>query len=239
VNGQVALILGLAVAAGIGLLRWRAVAREAQAAAERLREANEREKQLARSQAAAEERERIFQDLHDDIGAKLLDLALTAKEPRHADLARAVLQDLRDVVSRSRGTPGTLHEVLGEIRAETEGRLETVSVGFTWEQDESLPDPQFDHGQSLHLARIVREAVSNAVRHASATHLRVRARALGEELVLDITDDGGSAVGAAKLGSGRGTSGMQARAGGLKGQIRWDPGTTGGTKVVLRMPLPR
>ena len=56
------------------------------------------------SHAAASERERIYRDLNDDVGAKLLGLAISAQRadlPREADMARSALQDLRDVVSRS------------------------------------------------------------------------------------------------------------------------------------------
>ena len=59
------------------------------------------------AEAIAAERERIYSDLHDDIGAKLLGLIHSAPNPLQADSARAILQDLRDVVTRSRGTPGT------------------------------------------------------------------------------------------------------------------------------------
>ena len=42
----------------------------------------------------------------------------------------------------------------------------------------------------------------------------------------------------ARIGSGRGTRSMQTRAGELHGDIRWQAGTLGGTKVRLRFPLP-
>ena len=81
----------------------------------------------ATAQALAEERERIYADLHDDLGAKLLQLIHTANDPRQADLARAVLQDLRDVVTRSRGEPGTLGDVRDrDSRRCTRGRLRRV-----------------------------------------------------------------------------------------------------------------
>ena len=42
----------------------------------------------------------------------------------------------------------------------------------------------------------------------------------------------------ARIGSGRGTRSMQSRAGELHGDIVWQAGTLGGTKVRLRFPLP-
>ncbi|HEX4871583.1 MAG TPA: ATP-binding protein [Nevskiaceae bacterium] len=189
----------------------------------------------ARREAAEAERQRIFQDLHDDVGAKLLTLIHRLEDPLQADLARAVLQDLRDVVSRTRDVSGSLLEVLAQIRDETEQRLDLARVALDWQQPRELPDPPLDQAQALHLFRILREAVSNALRHAQPQHLRIRARVVAGELMLDVTDDGPGVEG---LRSGQGTRGMQARAEQLHGSIAWDPGTTGGTKVVLRFPLP-
>lgn len=192
--------------------------------------------EAARVQATAVERNRIYGDLHDDLGAKLLTLIYQAESPLQADLARATLQDLRDVVTRSRGTPGTLSDVLADIRGEATQRLKAVGIGLVWDAPDSLPDPALDAARALHLYRIVREAISNVIRHAQAQRLRVRVRANADELKLELTDDGsGAAVGIASRGSGM--RNMRERANELDGQIEWTPGTEGGTKVLLAMPL--
>ena len=231
-----AMLLGawaLAATIGLGVLlaRRRAAAQALAACEARLRvvEAESRE------QAASQERERIYSDLHDDLGAKLLSLVYRAESPVQADLARAILQDLRDVVTRSRGTPGTLGDVLADIRGEAAQRLAAVGIGLSWDEAGDLPDPLLDTGHALHLHRIVREAISNTIRHAQARHLRVRVRASAGELLLDLTDDG-SGVPAAVL-AGSGMRNMRTRAGELDGRIDWAPGTEGGAKVLLRMPL--
>ena len=196
------------------------------------------QRELERRNAADEERHRIMNDLHDDIGAKLLTLVHTLKEPEQADLARAVLQDLRDVVSRSHSNAGTLLEVLAQIRDETENRLDLLHAALLWEQDPNIPDPPLDEPQSLNLFRIAREAVTNAIRHGHAHRVRVRVKKIAHDLVFDVTDDG-AGFDAERIGAGRGTHSMQERAAELHGEIAWNPGTQGGTKVVLRFPLPR
>lgn len=196
---------------------------------------DEREAEV-QARASAGERERIYGDLHDDLGAKLLTLIYQAESPLQADLARSILQDLRDVVTRSRGEPGTLGDVLAGIRSEATQRLSAVGIGLIWDEADDLPDPALDSGRALHLYRIVREAISNVIRHAQARRLRVRVRALRGDLRLELTDDGsGAAVGAPPGGSGM--RNMRDRAGELEGRIDWIPGTEGGTKVLLSMPL--
>ena len=231
-----AMLLGawaLAATIGLGvLLARRSAAAQVLAACEARLRVVEAE---SREQAASQERERIYSDLHDDLGAKLLSLVYRAESPVQADLARAILQDLRDVVTRSRGTPGTLGDVLADIRGEAAQRLAAVGIGLNWDEAGDLPDPLLDTGHALHLHRIVREAISNTIRHAQAHHLRVRVRASAGELLLDLTDDG-SGVPAAVL-AGSGMRNMRTRAGELDGRIDWAPGTEGGAKVLLRMPL--
>lgn len=184
--------------------------------------------------ALAEERERIYADLHDDLGAKLLQLIHTASDPRQADLARAVLQDLRDVVTRSRGEPGTLTDVLADIRSEAAQRLAAVAISLDWQQDDDIADPALDQHQALHLFRIVREAISNVIRHAAATRLRVRVDATPQRLTLELADDG---VGRGQAGRGRGTQNMRERARELEGNVTWRDATGHGTKVILSVAL--
>lgn len=196
----------------------------------------ERER-LIRTQAVDRERERIYSDLHDDLGASLLRLIYTSPTREHADSARAILQDLRDVVTRSRGTPGTLLDVLGDIQGEVRQRLSAALIGITWEQAENLPDPPLDNEHALHLHRIVREAISNVIRHAQAHHLRIRVREQGHRLGIELTDDGLGIDASEREGSG--LRNMRARADEIEADIAWRQGTLGGTKVLLEMPLQR
>lgn len=191
----------------------------------------------ARQRATDEERERIYAALHDDLGARLLGMVYDAATPQQADRARAALQDLRDVVTRSRGTPGTLGDVLAEIRAEVAQRLAGASITLAWNEVDDLPDPRLDHERALHLHRIVREAISNAIRHARAARLRVRVGHAGGRLRIELTDDGDGPP-EAEQGMGTGMRNMRDRANSLEGDIAWVKGTEGGTKVLLEMPLP-
>jgi signal transduction histidine kinase len=97
----------------------------------------------------------------------------------------------------------------------------------------SLPEPL-----ATHAYRIAVEALTNAVRHASATQVHARIGADGGALVLDVCDDGGGL----EPGSGRAGTGLQAmhsRAASLGGRLHVGPGPGGrGTHVLLEIPLP-
>ena len=83
-------------------------------------------------------------------GAKLLGLIHRAPDAAYADAARAALQDLRDVVTRSRGTPGTLADVLATSVPKPSSASPAVGIGLRWEELGELPEPALDHAQSLH-----------------------------------------------------------------------------------------
>ncbi|MBB87142.1 MAG: ATP-binding protein [Xanthomonadales bacterium] len=189
------------------------------------------------TEAVATERERIYRDLHDDIGGRLLTLAHGEHAPEVSALARDVLQDLRAVVSSTQSAEGSLLEILAQIRDEMEQRLDTMGVALIWQQAPNVPDPQLPEADALHLYRIAREAISNSVRHAGASRIRIRVSATDQLLLMDFTDDG-EGFPQERIGKGRGTSNMRKRAEELHGNIDWDPGTEGGTKVVLRVPIP-
>ncbi len=192
---------------------------------------------IERPDIAAAERQRLLSDLHDDIGGKLLTLVHSQERPEQADLVRAVIQDFRDVVSRSRLEACTLLQALGQIRDETGQRMDAMGGTLDWQQHASIPDPALDEVHVLHLFRIAREALTNALRHGHATHIRMRVGVAGDRLLFDVTDNGTGFV-ADPASGGRGTVSMRNRAQELSGTIDWRPGTQGGTKVVLEFPLP-
>lgn len=188
--------------------------------------------------AAEAERRRIYRDIHDDIGSKLLTLLHTLGDSAQADQVREIMQDLRDVVSRGHTVSGSLLEVLGQIRDETEQRLDIAGGVLLWDVSAEVPDPPLSERDALHLFRISREAVTNALRHGGAQQLRIRARCSGDRLLLDYTDDGPEPHTDAYPSHGAGTGNIRSRAEELHGRVNWTEGTLGGTKIVLEFPLP-
>lgn len=192
------------------------------------------ESHQAYDRGVREERQRISYDLHDDVGGKLLTL-LHRVDPAQQAMVRDILHDIRTIQAQDQALQGTLLEVLALLRDETEQRLETARVALDWRQAADLPDPPLSPTRTMHLLRIGREAVTNALRHAQPRQLQVRIAAEGEDAVLEVLDDGEFEPG--RIGGGRGTRSMRARATRLQGAIDWLRGPQGGTLVRLRFPL--
>jgi signal transduction histidine kinase len=196
----------------------------------------EKRRVLERNQAAAEAREVVFRDLHDDLGAKLLTLAIGAETPVRADIARSALQDLRDVVSRSSQEAIALTFLLASWRDEMEARLMAAGVKLDWQQSEALPDPAVSHSTALHLGRILRESVSNVLRHANAKNLRVDIQHQDQDFLVSLEDDG-KGLPAKNTQGGRGMSNMRSRIRNVGGEISWGLGSLGGCRVIMGIPL--
>jgi signal transduction histidine kinase len=170
-------------------------------------------------QGRSEERQRIAQDLHDDIGARLLTLMYQAQTPEMEDYIRHTLKDLK-TLSRGLATGDhMLSHAAAEWRADLEQRLSAAQVKLNW-------TCEFDRDQRLGvvqwsaLTRVLRELVSNALAHAQARHLDVHLNLAGPQLHLSVADDG---IGKAPehWAHGLGLGGVRKRVKQLGGEVQW------------------
>lgn len=199
-------------------------------------EANFQHLQVLRSeQAVTEERERIYRDLHDDIGAKLLQMVYRAGSAGEAELARSALQDLRDVVSQPRASQLSLDDQLADWRAEADERLSAAGLRLRWEQPEGLSTASLQP-HAIHIGRILREAVSNAIKHAQAAEVQVKFACDDRHFRLAIADDG-RGLGPDFAASGSGIGNIRLRTRRIGGTVEWRAAPGGGCSMELSVPL--
>lgn len=186
------------------------------------------------------ERDRISRDIHDNIGAQLLS-ALHSPEPqRKDDLLRDSLSDLRAIINDGFQAEYALGPVLADLRTETTRRLEAGGVRCNWNGPD-LPDG--DDGPVLPfelvngLRSILREAVSNVLRHASARQTEIAITLGAHSITLSVADDGRGLPLSAQ--GGHGTSNIAERAAALHGQanIGRRPEAATGTQVCVILPI--
>jgi signal transduction histidine kinase len=192
----------------------------------------------AYERGAVEERGRVYRDLHDDIGAKLLSLVIGAENPDRADLARSALHDLRDVVSHNGRGPVPLNDLLADWRTEMDGRLTAAGLNLIWRQPYNLPDALVGSGPAMHLGRILRESTSNVLRHAKAATLTVAIQSEAGQLQIELEDDG---LGLSEIipRPGKGLINMRKRAEQLGGDIDWQSVQPQGCAVRLHVSMER
>jgi signal transduction histidine kinase len=188
-------------------------------------------------QAVDEERQRIASDLHDDLGARLLSLMQAGSADGTAPLARQALDEMRQSVRGMAGKPVAADTALADWRAELVARLDAAGFQVQWQA--SLPDALvLAPRMHLQLARVLREAVTNVIRHSGGTRCRVSIGIEDGAVAIDVEDDGcGLPSGASPGATGLGLPGIERRARKLGGHHAFLASPLGGLQVQVRVPL--
>jgi PAS domain S-box-containing protein len=201
--------------------------------------------------AQEEERVRIAQNLHDDLGQQLTALRLTLgtvrssvdTQPtlaRSADSALAILTNIDDA----------LDFLTWELRpaALEELGLTKVLEGYVaeWSRHSSI-EARFHSGLTdadrfgpeveATVYRIAQEALNNVAKHSQAHTVNVILEPRHERIVLVVEDDGVGCVAADVSDRTMGMSGMQERAAAVGGTLELEPTPRGGTTVLASIPM--
>jgi len=157
--------IGAFLQASAGLAQLNAQLQQRLTASEqRIRQVYAEQETLERQIRIDAERELVYRDLHDDLGARLLSLVYQSEKGAAQDLARTALQDLRDIVSRVMATEHSLAAVLADCMAEQLARATALGKDLDWELAPALDDTPCDSRQMLGLRLLLRELVGSALR---------------------------------------------------------------------------
>ncbi len=196
----------------------------------------------ARLVAASDEvRRRLERDLHDGAQQRLVTLVLNIGVARRkvaddavAELLAAAERDAREAITELRHLATGLHPpVLSEsglapaLAALARRTPLEVEVLVT-------PDERFDPTVEVAAYFVVTEALTNVVKHAEATLVRVSARREGTSLVVKVEDDG---RGGANPQGGSGLVGLTDRVEALRGTLSISSSWTAGTLLRAEFPL--
>lgn len=192
----------------------------------------------AYERGASEERRRIARDMHDDVGARLLMLIHRAGSPELADLARAAMHDLRTALHVMDAQDMPLANAMADWRAESGARCEAAGVDLAW-MAEPLDDGQawlLASRQKAVMERALREGLTNALRHAQPSQVKIHLSLQASMLRLVLLNDG--AVGEpGGWVEGRGLQGMRHRLQTWDGEMHVSITPQGWTQLLVQMPL--
>ena len=187
--------------------------------------------------AAENERSRIARDLHDLLGHSLTTITVKAglarKLAEHGDADRA-FAEIGEVEQLTRRTLGDVRAAVSSHHEVTlTGELATArevlrAAGMVSELPPSVAETEPQLSELF--GWVVREAVTNVVRHSRASHVRI---SLGENYV-EIVDDGRGGV----HGLGTGLRGLRERVEGAGGRLTVSSGMSG-FKLRAEVPLAR
>ncbi|UWZ81971.1 sensor histidine kinase [Occallatibacter riparius] len=186
--------------------------------------------------AKVAERERIARDLHDVLGHTLSLVVLKS------ELAGKLLdhnperagKEIHEVEQIARTALAEVREAIRGYRAEglaaelDRARATLDAAGVTLDCASSAP--KMLPAQETVLSLIVREAVTNIVRHAHASHCHISLEQRGRQIVLGIEDDGRGGI----RQEGNGLRGMRERVESIEG--RFHILSENGTRLVIEVP---
>lgn len=208
----------------------------------------------AREEAAVlTERQRMAREMHDGVAQTLFYLTVKLREVdalMPSEGSEPARGELLEAETKLEETYGQVREVVADLKRQAEledfpeavrraARLASERLGLQVDcrVDYGL-DPAASHKQ--HLLAIIQEALSNARRHGHAKKALVRAQRAGEQLVLEVTDEGdGFNPDTAGGNGGYGLSIMAERAQMVGGELSVDSSPGHGACVTVRLPEAR
>jgi len=202
--------------------------------------------------AKEEERRFIAHELHDELGQMLtvvkLQLAMKADGRAaggHAANAEtlALIDGMIDRVRRISTDlrPPLLDEIglFSALRAHVEAQ--SALSGIPIELETNVSDSlRLDSAREIACFRVVQEAITNALRHASPQRIRVRVLAIADTISLSIADDGrgfDTATLAAASAGHLGVAGMEERVRARGGRFDLSSRPGAGTTIEIEMPI--
>jgi len=207
-----------------------------------------REKLLLRESENELQRERlrISRDLHDHLGAELTLIRsalsrrafLSEKQEEKSELnaigdnARRAMEELRETVWAIGGEENTVENIALHLR-DFASRFETAKIEVHWSPESGKL--KLNSTQTLHLYRIAREAVNNALKYAPGSYISIAFRQKEGWLDLEITDNG-PGLKNNQNHTGHGLRNMQTRAREMGGHCDINS-SSNGVQVLLKIPV--
>jgi signal transduction histidine kinase len=235
----------------VGGFALRERAARAEAAEQRALHA-EQERESAARLAVAEERARIARELHDIVAHAVSVMVLQVGAVRH-NLPAEQRDDrtaLEAVERAGRGALAEMRRLLGAMRNDGDDPelapqpgLDRLTALVEEVERAGLPvrveidgDPlSLPRGIDISAYRIVQEGLTNALKHANATHVEVALHYAPHELRIEVCDNGAGAV--ASDSPGYGLVGVRERVKLYGGEMTAGAGSGGGFVLTTRLPL--
>lgn len=216
-------------------------------------EADRRIAEAEQARLLADDRERIGRELHDGIIQKIYAAGLGLEDAEHlvAENPTRARQRIRGVMTALNQTIDDIRRYIFDLRAAEQSQelesvleelIQDIRLDTLLEVDLEIMGQRncaLNSEQMAHIKQIAREALSNVVQHADASHITVNLSYLGTQTQLTVSDDG-RGVDLARLASdghlGHGIPNMRTRAYLLGGDLRLESEPGNGFLLALTVP---
>ncbi|HWC58129.1 MAG TPA: ATP-binding protein [Verrucomicrobiae bacterium] len=212
-----------------------------------------RERQRVEQQHAMEqERGRIAQDLHDELGSSLTEISMLGVRAQAAatpppkrseyldqmsDKARQMVTALDEIVWAMNPTHNSLGSMVSYFSIYAERFLGLANIGLRFEGPFDVDDYAVDSRRRHQLFLAFKEALTNVVRHSKATEVRLHVEVRQGKLRLSVSDNGQGWSEEGRTDEMNGVINMRSRLQRLGGHFEIKSQSGSGTEVCFEMPL--
>src|SRR5208282_3915752 len=189
----------------------------------------------------------ISRELHDEFGQVLTAIgSLLGRAGNHLpedSRVREELQEVREIAQSTLDNIRSLSQALHPVLLEEAGLVSTLDwyiptverqAGLVLHYEKSGTAFPLDGGASVHVYRVLQEALNNVSRHSGAKEAWVRLKFLADTLELEV-EDHGKGISPERNGRGIGLVAMRERAELIGGTLEFLRPASGGTVVRLRI----
>ncbi|MEU8398767.1 GAF domain-containing protein, partial [Nonomuraea sp. NPDC048892] len=195
-----------------------------------------------------EDRDRIARDLHDVVIQRLFATAMTlmstlrlVERPEAGKKLQHAIDELDETIRQIRSSIFALQASYDDTPPSLRGQIVELVEGagshlgfMPGLRMEGRLDTEVPEAAAEHVVAVLREALSNVVRHSHATRAEVSVEVAAGALTLLVTDNG---VGLGEGGRRSGLRNIEERAARLGGSVELEPTKEGGTRLCWRVPL--
>lgn len=210
-------------------------------------------RELEQARAVEQERMRIARDIHDDLGARLTQMAFLSdmvageigedgkageRLAKLADSSREAIRSLDEIVWAVNPRKDSLPNFVDYLSHHANEFFRASPTRFRQDLPMIIPDVPLPTDLRHHLFLACKEALTNASKHAEATEVQLRLSVTGADLEIIIEDNGRGFQPDSASANGNGLANQNTRLAAIGGQCNVDSQPGKGTRVRLNVKLP-
>ncbi len=197
-------------------------------------------------------RNRIAQDLHDDIGSALSSINVLSNVALHQkdkeellmktnmqkikERSSAIMESMDDIVWAINPQNDTMEQLLFRMKEFAAEILEPLNINYAFDEQGDFSSIKLDIKKRKDLYLLFKEAINNAAKYSQCKNLRINLHEKHQHLQMEISDDGKGFV-EERARNGNGLNNMRERTASMGANILIDSAVGKGTTIALDLPI--
>jgi signal transduction histidine kinase len=194
-------------------------------------------------------RDKIANDLHDDVGSTLSSIVLYGQVALKSDQEKSksviekiisssqrMMESMSDIVWAIHSRNDAWVNLISRMKETASERLGMTGIRFTLNHDEAIEQIRFNMEARRNILLLFKEALHNAAKYSDAGSINCDLRIEGDMLLLTVQDDG-KGFHPEQVIKGNGLESMKSRSQELKGTFEIESSPGKGTRITFQLPV--